>query len=239
MKKTTFLTLSLLCIVALFSAFSVHSNSAADPEVTFETFLEQFPAQKLPYALDEKSLQARLDQAAAESQGKRKKNRETPKRLDWHYFKFLRDINNELAFSRMPLQVEPIARFTVGDHYAVLYSTSRSFRSNFATFHLSVLDKKGEQISSNQIGQIMPELLISSTISSELKAEITRWEIEWEENYEEKGLRGNAVKALSYVDTKSIDLLKATPKEPLNLKRELAPPVLLEDPIQPEAIKSK
>ena len=186
MKKTTFLPLLSLTLVAvaLLTAFSVKKVFLSDPEVTFEEFLQQFPAQQLPYALDENSLKVRLDQYVHQvNHPNAERNSVQTARLDWKYYQFLPDLENEASFSRLPMQAEPVALFATANNFAVLYSTSRSFRSGYATYHVSVFDKTGVQISSNMVGKVMPESIVSATISHSLQAEISTWKIEWKKDF--------------------------------------------------------
>jgi hypothetical protein len=242
MKKTTLLPALALFIVAAtaLTAFSVKKAILNDNEVTFKEFLQQFPEQKLPYVLDESSLKARLDQYVTQVNNPSAENYNVQtRRLDWKFFKFLPDLAAESSFSRLPMQAEPVALLTTGQNYAVLYSTNRSYRSGYATYYLSVFDKKGEQISSNLVGKVMPEDMTSATISQNLHAELKHWKIEWKKDYETHGLDGNKIKGLSLVQNESIDLNKPTPKAPNRLEKLRMP---LQEPLlvpEPEGSKTK
>lgn len=242
MKKTTFLPILglMLAGAALLTAFSVKNVFLNDPEVTFEEFLQQFPQQKLPYALDENSIKVRLDQYVAQVNNP-EANPGIPQthRLDWKYYDFLPDLENEARFSRLPMQAEPVALFAVADRYAVLYSTSRSYRFGFATYHISVFDQKGHQISSNMVGKVMPESIVSATISADLQAELKTWRIDWKKSYEKNGIDGNKITGLTYVETTRVDLMKPTPSEKKRLRHEELVPQIEENTDATEGAKSK
>jgi len=137
------------------------------------------------------------------------------------------------------MQAEPVAMFAVADKFAVMYSTSRSFRTGYATFHVSVFDKEGHQISSNIVGKVMPETLVSATISNTLQVDMKTWRIEWKKDYGTNGLDGNKIKGLTHVETATVDLTKPTPKRPSRFEEMIAPPLLEPSPAEPEGIKSK
>lgn len=242
MKKTTLLPALALFIVAAtaLTAFSVKKAILSDPEVTFEEFLQQFPEQKLPYVLDENSLKARLDEYVVQVNHPSRENYNVQsRRLDWKFFQFLPDLAAEASFSRLPMQAEPIALLAAGKNYAVLYSTSRSYRSGYAYYYLSVFDKKGVQISSNLVGSVMPESLLSSTITQTLQAELRHWKIEWKKDYDTHGLDGNKIKGLALVQSESIDLNKPTLKAPSRFEKKHQP---LTEPLpvaEPESSKTK
>ena len=88
MKTNTLLPLvGLLAITALLSAFSAKKTTAPDPEITFQDFLAQFPAQRLPYALDEKSLQNNLNAYVLTINGQNGGDQQVHlDRLKWDYF---------------------------------------------------------------------------------------------------------------------------------------------------------
>ena len=241
MKKTTFLLGLILAATALLTAFSVKNAFRNDPEVAFEEFLQQFPAQQLPYSLDEKSLRVRLDHYVSiyNNTAPDQQYLQT-ERLDWKYYQFLPDLETEANFSRFPTQAEPVSMFATTDNGAFLYATSRRFSSGYATYYLSVFDKKGHPISSNIVGKVMPETIVSAAISASLQAELKTWRIEWKKDYGEAGLKGNKIKGLSYVESNRIDLTKPTPKgDPNRFKKLIAPPVIEEAPTEVEGVKSK
>ena len=243
MKKTTFLpVLGLMLAAAVFlTAFSDKKPLLNDPEVTFEEFLQQFSEKSLPYSLDENSLKAQLDKYVTQVNHPDKETyKEQPKRLDWKYYQFLPDLKNEASFSRLPMQAEAVAMFAAGDKIGVMYSTSRSFRFGYATFHVCVFDKKGNQISNNVVGKVMPESIMSASISKMLQATLKSWHIDWKKDYAKNGLDGNQIKGLSLVESSNLDLTLPTPKSEGRFdKRMIAPPVIEEMPQSVESIKSK
>lgn len=240
MKTNTLLPLAgLLAITAFLSAFSAKKTVVKDPEITFQDFLAQFPAQRLPYALDEKSLQNNLNAYVMSINGQKGSDEQVHfDRLKWDYFKFLPELENEAMFSRLPLQVEPVAVFATADHIGVLYGTSRGSRFAYATYHLTLLDPAGKFISTNMVGKVMPDVIVSSLISSDFQAKLQSWTINWQKDYEKTGIQGNKIKSISPYETATVDLKKPTPQPASRIKEMLAPPVLEE--AQPlEGVKSK
>ncbi len=232
MKKTTILPILGLALVAAVSltAFSVKKVPQNNPEATFEEFLAQFPPQQLPYSLTETSLRTQLEQYVAyfNDPVATTTAQERQKRLDWKFYRFLPNLDAESSFSRLPMQAEPIALFVLQDKYAVLYSTSRSYGYGFSTFNIAVLDKKGAQISCNQVGKVMPETLVSAVISNTLQAEVKTWNIEWKKDYKKNGLEGNKVKNLVHAETATLDLLTPTKSEESRIQRKALPIQILE-----------
>lgn len=226
MKKTIILPiLGLLLVAALFlTASSVPPAPETDWEATFEDFLAQFPTQQLPYTITENSLRLQLDQyVAGFNKSAPTSTNIKPRHLDWHFYKFLPNLATEATFSRMPMEVEPVALLVTTDNYAIIYKTSRSYGYGFSTYSIAVLDKKGPQISCNEVGKVMPEKLISFTIAQNLQAEQKTWHIQWKKNYDRNGLEGNMIKDLAYVESKSLDLMMPTPLPLTREQRFLSP----------------
>lgn len=240
MKTNTLLPLvGLLAITAFLSGFSAKKTAAPDPEITFQDFLAQFPAQRLPYTLDEKSLQNNLNAYVREINDQADNN-ETyhVNRLGWDYFKFLPELENQAMFSRLPLQVEPVAVFATANYVAVLYGTSRGSRFAYATYHITMLDPSGKFISTNMVGKVMPDAILSANIAADFQVTTQSWNIKWQKDYDKTGIQGNKIKGLALAGTASIDLTQPTPLPESRIKELLAPPVL-EEAKPLEGVKSK
>lgn len=241
MKKTSIFLGITLSAVALLTAFSNKKTPLLDPEPTFEEFLGQFPKKSLPYSLDEKSLKSKLEKFVDQVNHPRKETYNgQAKRLEWPYYRFLPDLQNEASFSRLPVQAEALAMFAAGDKVAVVYSTSRSLHFGYATYYLSLFDEKGRQISSNVIGKVMPETILSANISKSLQAELKSWHIDWQKPYEDNGLDGNRITGLTFMESSRLDLNVPTNNRvaPFD-KRSILPPDIDDLPQSVENIKSK
>ena len=211
MKKTIIFLAAVLAAAALF--FSSFSKRATQPlvvgDATFQDFLKQFPAQSLPFALDEKTLQARLELEVTRYNNP--DNYVAPKRqrLSWEYFKFLPDLREASRFSRNPLTAEPVAAFQTEQYHAVIYLSGRGFSRNYGTYRVSVFDKKGKHIATNMAGSVSPSTLVSFKLDKNLGLTSQSWQVNWEKSYEEHGMEGNKIASLALLETTSLDATKA------------------------------
>ena len=211
MKKTTlFPAIGLfVAISAVLTAFSLKNTD--DSKITFKEFLDQFPAATLPYKLDKDTLKASLDRYVQFSNNRNENAKlEVKPRLAEKYLQFLPDVDHESRFSRMPLTVEPIALLASGDHPAVLYGTSRSFRAAYIMYYVAVFEKNGKQISVNMVGKLLPEEIVAATISTGLRAALVSYKVVWKKNYQDTGIRDNSIEDLKRTGTAAINLLKPT-----------------------------
>lgn len=242
MKKTTLLPLAaLLVVAALLTAFTVHHKRQADSEVTFQDFIAQFPAQRLPYALDEKSLLANLELYVDEVNNRHNGTAARIRhRLDYEFNQFLPELDLESRFSRLPIQVEPIAVFTTAQHIAVLYGVSRGYGFQFAKYQITVFDHQGAFVSQNKIGAVSTDKLQSALIDQNLQASTRYWKINWSKDYDQTGVNNNRIKGLCALHTESFDLRVPTPKPSTRFGKELLVPTVEEtDAIPVEGTRSK
>jgi hypothetical protein len=211
MKKTIVCSVAILAVTALlFSSFSKKTGQPlVKGDANFKDFLKQFPNQNLPYELDAKTLQARLEAEVA------RYNDQTGdyvmperKRLSWEYYKFLPDLKEASRFSRNPLIAEPIVAFQTDQHHAVIYLATRGYARNYGTYFVSVFDKKGKHVATNEAGSVYPITLISFSLDKNLQATATSWQVNWEKDYDEHGLEGNKIAGLTLLETRSFDAMK-------------------------------
>lgn len=233
--------LGLLLVAALLTGFSIQKALTRDPEVTFKDFIAQFPQQRLPYALDAVSLQNNLNFYVAKVNGKNTDSQlgRPFDKLDWAYYKFLPQLENEAMFSRLPLQVEPIALFVTNEYRAVMYSTSRGARYGYGSYYITVFDREEKYISTNLIGCTNPEDMMSADITPDLQVVTHTWKVNWKNEYQLSGLHNNRVEGISPTGSGQIDLTFPKPIEQRSLKNLLDPePVTL--PVeQPQSVRSK
>lgn len=210
MKKTIISLAALLAATALL--FSSFSRKTTQPVVlggaTFEDFLKQFPARTLPYALDEKTLQARLELEIVRQTDPENYVAPTRQRLSWEYYKFLPYLKESSMFSRNPITAEPVAAFKTDQYHAVIYVTGRGFSRNYGEYFVTVFNHKGKHIATNAIGSVYPTTLISFDLDKNLWVTTKTWQVNWENNYDEHGLEGNKITSLALLETKSLDATK-------------------------------
>lgn len=211
MKKTIIFLAAVLAAVALF--FSSFSRKTTQPlvlgDATFQDFLKQFPTQKLPFALDEKTLQARLDLEITRYNDPDNYSAPKRQRLSWEYFKFLPDLREASRFSRNPVTAEVVAGFQTEQYHAVIYLSGRGFSRNYGTYHVSVFDKKGKHIATNVAGSVSPNTLVSFKLEKNLGLISQSWQVNWEKDYDKHGLEGNKISSLALLETISLDATKA------------------------------
>jgi hypothetical protein len=207
MKKTIISLAAILAAAALL--FSSFSRKTTQPVVlggaSFEDFLKQFPTQTLPYALDEKTLQARLELEIVRQNDYENYVAPTRQRLSWEYFKFLPYLKESSMFSRNPVTAEPVAAFKTDQYHAVIYITGRGFSRNYGEYCVTVFNKKGKHIATNATGSVNPTTLISFDLDKNLRATTKTWQVNWEKNYDEHGLDDNKIASLALLETKSLD----------------------------------
>jgi len=211
MKKTIIFLAAALAATALF--FSSFSKRATQPlvvgDATFQDFLKQFPSEKLPFALDEKMLQARLELEVTRYNNPDNYSAPKRQRLSWEYFKFLPDLREASRFSRNPLTAEPVAAFQTEQFHAVIYLAGRGFSRNYGTYHVSVFDKKGKHIATNVAGSVSPNTLGSFKLEKNLALISQSWQVNWEKDYGKHGMEDNKIVSLISLETTSLDATKA------------------------------
>jgi hypothetical protein len=210
MKKTIISVATLLAASALlFSSFSRKTTPAVVlGEAKFEDFLKQFPAQTLPYALDEKTLQARLELEIVRQTDPENYVAPTRQRLNWEYYKFLPELKQSSMFSRNPVTAEPVAAFKTDQYHVVIYLTGRGFSRNYGEYCVSVFNKKGKHLATNPAGSVYPTTLVSFDLDNNLRVSSKTWQVNWEKNYDEYGLEENKIASLALLETKSLDAIK-------------------------------
>jgi len=226
MKKTIVALAGVLALSALL--FSSFSSTSTQPTVSggadFDDFLKEFPAQTLPYALDEKTLQARLELEIARQNDPENYVAPARKRLSWEYYKFLPELKQASMFSRNPVTAEPVAAFKTEQNHVVLYVTGRGFSRNYGNYFVSVFDKKGRHKATNEVASVHPSTIVSFQLDKNLRAVSTTWQVNWEKDYDENGMEGNKIAGLALLETKSLDASKPPKIEEIEEEPQPAEP---------------
>ena len=210
MKKTIFSVAILLAASALL--FSSFSGKTTQPvvlgDVTFEDFLKQFPAGSLPYALDEKALQSRLELEVARLNDPENYVAPIRQRLKWEYYQFLPSLKQSSMFSRNPVTAEPVAAINTDRYHVVIYLTGRGFSRNYGEYYVAVFNNKGRHIATNLVGSVYPTTLVSFELDKILQVNTKTWQVNWEKDYDEHGLEDNKITGLAFLEAKSFDATK-------------------------------
>lgn len=153
---------SIVILLFAIAAMTFLAAPAPAQTVSFDQFLQQFPAATLPFSIDADALQADLS------------NNEPSQvaRLDWAYFEFLPELENNAQFCRMPVYPEPVARFETDKYHAVLYNLARGASKGSKFYTISVFDKEGTHLGTHYIGGITNKQMNAFSISTDLIATV-------------------------------------------------------------------
>lgn len=184
----------IVIIAALFFTLTAFAQS----EVTFESFLQQFPKSSLPFALTTETLRTQLESRATNAPV------EKAKCLAWEYYDFIPTLEDDARENRMPVYPEPVAAIETADYHAVIYNTGRNFARQYKTYNIAVFDKKGKFLTTRCIAGVNPTALASATIDAELNVTITEYSVSWSKDYLTNGIEGNTIVGLTEVSTRTV-----------------------------------
>ena len=203
MKQSNLINAMLATIALVIGSLTLNAQNnitdttpAAEETVTFQDFLQQFPAQNLPYSITEEDLQAQLT-ATTKSKAKR---------LSWEYYQFIPTLERSAQTSRMTVYPEPIAAFETADNFAVLYNLARGLSKGNKCLEIAVFDKEGNFIASRVIAGVNANTLTAAQIDEALNATVKAYEINWASDVRENGIDGNEIIGLNLIEKENIDL---------------------------------
>jgi hypothetical protein len=202
------LLLSVLPVLGLFAAFSIHSAPAgltnARRTDAFQEFLKQFDKKSLPYAISTRQLQKQLE---SDDSGALKKTASgTKMRLRLDDPEGFIPFNRREMISRVPVSHQPVAHLATADHHAVVYTSFRGYSRQYKTYNIVVFDKAGNLISSNLLAQTTREYITAATVDAELRATIQTYQI----NREKEDSSDSKITGLTLESSEKIDLTTPT-----------------------------
>lgn len=187
-----FSALALFFLLSLAATTGLQAQTAADENVTFEQFLQQFPKQSLPFTFSEAELQGQLENGTPRA-----------KRLDWQFYQFIPTLERSAQTSRMTVYPEPVACFETEEHFAVLYNLARGLSKGNKCYEIAVYDKQGNFIATRVVAGVNVQSLSSATIDANLGATVKSYEVNWmAETHHVTGLTSR--------DTQTFDLTMAS-----------------------------